>query len=114
LLKGLEDLGPEVHAQARAAEQKLNRNLERWDDIRYTIGHSYYQLYCLASNQPPGPGDDPQVAERRRQQRKQCLLKAERSLGRALRPSERLLVADMLARDYKDEHIAAELRGLDR
>jgi hypothetical protein len=113
LLKGLEDLGPEVHAEARAAEQNLNWNLERWADIRYTMGHSYYHLYRLASNQSGKP-DDPQAAERRRQQRKQCLLRTEGSLGRALRPSERLLVADMIARGYTDEQIVAELRGLDR
>jgi hypothetical protein len=113
LLKGLDDLGPEVGAEARAAELKLNRDLERWADIRYTMRHSYYRLYRLASNQS-GERDDPQVAERRRQQQKQCLLRAEGILLRKLRPSERLLVADMIARGYKDEQIVAELRGLDR
>jgi hypothetical protein len=112
LLKGLEDLGPEVHAEARAAEQKLNRNLERWADVRSTMGHSYYHLYRLASNHS-GKRDDPQEAERQ-QQRKQFLLRAEGRLGRTLQVSERLLVADMIARGYKDEQIVAELRGLDR
>jgi hypothetical protein len=113
LLKGLEDFGPEVSAEARTIEQKLNRDLERWADIRYTMGHSFSQLYCLTSNQPEKP-DDPQLAAQRRGQRKQCLLKVEGTLHRKLRPSERLLVADMFARGYTEEQIVADLRELDR
>jgi hypothetical protein len=114
VLKGLDDLGPEVRAEAQGAERKLTRDLERWADFRFTMGHGYYQLYRLASNQSGESDDDPQKAARRRQERKQCLLRAEGILGRLLRPSERLLVADMVARGYKDEQIVAELRDLDQ
>jgi hypothetical protein len=113
VLKGLEDLDPEVQAEAASAKRKLNHDLERWADIRYTMGQSYHLLYRLASNQS-GKSDDPQEAARRRQQRKQFLLQVAATLGRALRPSERLLVADMMARGYKDEQIVVELRKLDR
>jgi hypothetical protein len=113
LFKGLDDLSPEVRAEAGAAEQKLIRDLERWADIRYTIGQSYYQLARLASNQDRDR-DNRALAASQSQQRKQCLLQVAGTLGRKLRPTERLLVADMIARGYKDEQIVAELRKLDR
>jgi hypothetical protein len=113
VLKGLEDLDPKVRAEAGAAKRKLHRDLERWADTRYTIGLSYYVLAHLASNQDRDR-DNPQLAASQRQKRNQCLLKVAGALGRALRPSERLLVADMVARGYKDEQIVAELRDLDR
>jgi hypothetical protein len=110
VLKGLEGhIDPEAYAEAQAVERKLNHNLGSWADFRYTLGQSYYQLARLASKP-----DDPREEAAHRQKRKQCLLRAESILRRKLRPSERLLVADMVAQGYKDEQIDAELRDLER
>jgi hypothetical protein len=114
VLKGLDDLGPEVHAEARGAERKFTRSLEDWADFRYTLGHGYSKLAVarLPSNQDKDR-DDTQVALRRKQQRQQCLPLVAGTLGRKLRPSERLLVADMVARGYTNEQIVAELKRID-
>jgi hypothetical protein len=112
VLKGLDDLGPEVHAEAQGAERKLTLDLERWADFRYTLGHGYYQLARLPSNQDRDR-DNPQLAVRQRQQQQQCRLLIAGTLGRKLLPSERLLVADMVAQGYTNEQIVAELQAID-
>jgi hypothetical protein len=112
LFKGLEELGPEVSAEAKAAARKLNRDMERWADFRYTMGYSYYQLARLAYDRDKDR-ENPQLAVRRKQQRQQCLPQVAGALGRKLRPSERLLVADMLVQGYTNEQIVAELKAID-
>jgi hypothetical protein len=112
MFKGLEELGPEIGAEANAAAWKLNRDMERWADFRYTLGHGYYQLAVarLASNQDKDR--DPQLAVGEKQQRQQCLPRVADALGRKLRLSERLLVTDMVAQGYTNDQIVVELQAI--
>jgi hypothetical protein len=91
--KGLAELDEEATAEFEDLRGKAGRAMDRFIDFRFTISHSSYYL-AMHTGGLVVPGDKEERKKRQKGQQ-QRLAEVRRGLGRKLRPSERLLVADM-------------------
>jgi hypothetical protein len=107
--KGLEDLGEDVSSQARRVERQLNWELERWADVRSIWMFNLWKLH----NQQNEEDSRRNVSPHRIRNRSEFIKTVRNGLSRDLRPSEKLLIADMFARNYTPEQVVAELGDSD-
>jgi hypothetical protein len=92
-LKGLADLGDEAKEQAQTVYTQAVRQTERFGDFQYTLGrHHMHHLTRLASRAIEKKDDRD---EKKSEERGTLFAAVEDGLKRKLRPSERLIVADM-------------------
>jgi hypothetical protein len=107
--KGLDDLGEDVSSEAKNVERQLNWELERWADVRATWIYDGWQSYVRQKKED----ERHNVAPKPVRNRSEFLNTVQNGLGRKLRPSEPLLIANMFARSYTPERVIAELQGDD-
>jgi hypothetical protein len=103
---GLEDnLGEDVSSEARSMEGQLKWELEHWADVRSTWAYNLWKLHTQQKEENAGR----KVPPPRIRTRREFIKMVRNGLSRELRPSEKLLIADMFARNYTPEQVVAEL-----
>jgi hypothetical protein len=113
--EGLDELGEDVPSaekvsfQARTQERKLKWELERWSGAQSAWMFHKLQTYAEQKKEEPRPSLPPRGTPNRGE----FVKKIRTGLHRELRPSEKLLIADMFAGNYTPEQVVAELRDSD-
>jgi hypothetical protein len=109
--RGLEDLGEDVSSKAKRVERQLKRELEHWSDSNSNVlGYHLWRLHS-EQNKEESRRNSPPIKIRNRSE---FVTQVRTGLSRELRSSEKLLIADMFARNYTPEQVVAELRDSDK
>jgi hypothetical protein len=113
--EGLDDLGEEIpssekiSSKAKTEERKLKWELERWSGAQ--SAWMFHKLLTYAEQKKEE--QRPNLPPRGTPNRGEFVKKVRTDLHRELRASEKLLIADMFARNYTPEQVVAELRDSD-
>jgi hypothetical protein len=105
--KGLEDLGEDVSFKAKRVERQLKRELGHWSDSNSNVlGYHLWRLHSKQNEEESRRNSPPNDIRNRNE----FVTKVRTGLSREPRSSEKLLIADMFARNFTPEQVVAELR----